>query len=335
MRIAVASGKGGTGKTTLATSLALSLATPAPDHPAPVPPLFLDCDVEAPNAHLFLQPTFERRQEVGLLVPEVDADKCSGCGRCAEVCQYHAIVVMGKKTLVFSQLCHGCGSCTLNCPESAIHETLDVMGVLEAGPAAAGISFARGLLNVGEPMAVPVIRQLKRWAQPAAEQAHTPDLVNSSASVGRPADGLRGNETWPAGQDIIYDAPPGTSCPVVESVRGADFLLLVTEPTPFGLHDLRLAAEVARELGIPAGVVINRDGIGDRAVDEFCAAAGMPVLMRIPFEQAIAEGVARGRTLVDIHPGYAARLRTVYREMAALVSAPVAPDGENRGGVVR
>jgi MinD superfamily P-loop ATPase len=288
MRIAVASGKGGTGKTTVATSLALSLA--APDVHRPALPLFLDCDVEEPNAHLFLRPAFERRQDVGLLIPAVDADRCTGCGKCAEVCQYHAIVVIGKKTLVFPQLCHGCGSCTLTCPEDAIQETVRVMGVLEGGPAAvAGISYARGVLNVGEPMAVPVIRQLKQWAQPAK------------------------------GQDVILDVPPGTSCPVVEAVRGADFLLLVTEPTPFGLHDLRLAAEIARELGIPAGVVINRDGIGDAAVDEFCTTARLPVLMRIPFARTIAAGVARGQTLVEVAPEYQAQFQLLYREIVRRV----------------
>jgi MinD superfamily P-loop ATPase len=275
MRIAVASGKGGTGKTTVATSLALSLASDA----TRPPPLFLDCDVEAPNAHLFLRPTFDRRQEVGILIPRVDESKCTYCGKCAEVCQYHAIAVLGKKVLVFAQLCHGCGSCTLICPEHAISEVSDVMGVVESGSARANIPFARGVMNVGEPMAVPVIRQLKKWIAPQPNQI------------------------------VIVDAPPGTSCPVVESVRGADFLLLVTEPTPFGLHDLKLAAQIARELKIPAGVVVNRDGIGDAGVDAFCAAEGLPILMRIPFDRALAEGIARGQTLVDIRPEYIPRLQ--------------------------
>ena len=285
LRIAVASGKGGTGKTTVATSLALSLAMGEPGQPIPLPPAFLDCDVEGPNAHLFLAPAFERRQDVAIQIPHVDAAKCTACGKCAEVCQYHAIVVLGKRTLVFSQLCHGCGSCTLVCPEGAISEEPHAIGVLEAGTAARGIPFARGVLDVGEPMATPAIRQLKQWAIPA--------------------DGLDGSV-------VILDAPPGTSCPVVEAVRGADYLLLVTEPTPFGLHDLRLAAEVAAELGIPAGVVINRDGIGDAGVDAFCASAGLPILLRIPFERAIAEGIAQGRTLVEIQPEYAARFRALY-----------------------
>jgi MinD superfamily P-loop ATPase len=287
MRIAVASGKGGTGKTTIATSLALSLAADRTQaSPVLDPPLFLDCDVEAPNAHLFLEPVFTRRQEVGILIPQVDEALCTHCGKCAEVCQYHAIAVLGKKVMVFAQLCHGCGSCTLTCPEGAVSETLDVMGVLESGPAMGGLPFARGVMNVGEPMATPIIRQLKKWAAP------------------------------PSGPIVILDASPGTSCPVVESVRGADFLLLVTEPTPFGLHDLKLAVQVGRELNLPMGVVINRDGIGDGGVDEFCAAEGLPILMRIPFDRAIAEGVAQGQPLVDIHPEYARRFREMFAEIA-------------------
>jgi MinD superfamily P-loop ATPase len=270
MIITVASGKGGTGKTMVATSLALSLAAVTPD----LPPLFLDCDVEAPNAHLFLHPTLNEQQDVGLLIPRVDEARCTHCGKCAEVCQYHAIVVLGQKTLVFPQLCHGCGSCTLMCPEKAISENSNRMGVIERGPAAAGISFARGVLDVGEPMAVPVIRQLKSWVAPQP------------------------------GQVVIRDAPPGTSCPVVETVRGSDYLLLVTEPTPFGLHDLRLAIQVAKELGIPAGVIINRENGSYPSVNDFCVENNLPVLLHIPFERTIAEGVAQGKTLVEIYPEY-------------------------------
>jgi MinD superfamily P-loop ATPase len=282
MRIAVASGKGGTGKTTIATSLALSLTELGSL------PIFLDGDVEAPNAHLFLHPSYEQRQDVAIQVPQVDESKCTYCGKCAEACQYHAIVMMGKKTLAFPQLCHGCGSCARVCPEGAIHEIPQVIGVLERGPARSGILFAHGVLNIGEPMAVPVIRQLKHWLEP------------------RP------------GQFEIVDAPPGTSCPVVESMRGADFILLVTEPTPFGLHDLRLAVQVVHELKIPMGVVINRDGIGDQQVDAFCQSEGLPIVMRVPFERAIAQGVAKGKALVDIHPEYVELFQQLFMQISAL-----------------
>jgi MinD superfamily P-loop ATPase len=293
MRIAVASGKGGTGKTTVATSLALALS------PATVS--LVDCDVEAPNAHLFLAPNLDRRQKVGILIPDVDESSCNFCGICAEVCQFHAIAVIGQKTLVFPELCHGCGSCTLNCPEQAISERLDVLGVLEAGPTPTRVYLAQGVMNVGEPMAVPIIRQLKKWAM---------------EGDGRPSELAGQNVTQ---EIVILDAPPGTSCPVVESVYGADFALLVTEPTPFGLHDLRLMVDVVHKLGIPAGVIINRDGIGDTAVDRFCAEASLPILMRIPLEREIGEGIARGRSLLAIRPEYADQFRDLYRQIRAIV----------------
>jgi MinD superfamily P-loop ATPase len=280
MIIAIASGKGGTGKTTVAVNLVLSLSADSTDL------LFLDCDVEEPNAHLFLNPTIERREEVGILIPEVDYDKCTFCGRCAEVCAYHAIAVVKQNVLVFPELCHGCGSCTLNCPEEAIHEMLNVTGVIEEG-CVEDIRFAHGILNIGEAMAVPVIRELKK-------------------RIGRHSDRV-----------VILDASPGTSCPVVETMRGADFVLMVTEPTPFGLHDLRLAVEVARdELGLPVGVVINRDGVGDRGVEDYCAAEDIPILMRIPLDRRIAEAYSEGVSMVEALPEYRERFVELYRRIA-------------------
>ncbi len=286
MIITVASGKGGTGKTTVAVNLALTIA--ADQSVDSADPLLLDCDVEAPNAHLFLNPVIERREEVGILIPKVDYDKCTFCGRCAEVCVYHALAVVKQKVLIFPELCHGCGSCTLNCPEKAIHEVLHVTGVIEEGHAR-GIRFAHGILNIGQAMAVPIIRELKRRI---------------------------GNVDASPPSSVIQDASPGTSCPVVETMRGADFVLMVTEPTPFGLHDLRLAVEVARgELGLLVGVVINRDGIGDEGVEEYCAAEGIPILMRIPLDRRIAEVYSEGGLVTEALPEYREQFRRLYQKI--------------------
>jgi MinD superfamily P-loop ATPase len=323
--ITVASGKGGTGKTTVAVSLALSLAQPlslpSSDDPTQeaerssdlreeakrLHPLLVDCDVEAPNAALFLNPTIDDSREVGRLIPHVDLETCIHCGRCAEVCQYNAMAVVGEDVLVFPELCHACGSCTLNCPTEAITETLKVTGVVERGSRrsaslsdsksdlrAGAIEFAHGILNVGEAMAVPVIHQLKQWVVPA----------------------------HPGKRPVILDAPPGNACPVVEAMNGADLVLLVTEPTPFGLHDLKQAVEVARdEMGLPVGVVINREGVGDRRVDAYCAAEDVPILMRIPIDRRIAEAYSEGVPLVAALPEYAERFRALYAKIERLADS--------------
>jgi len=284
MIIAVASGKGGTGKTTIATSLAVVLARSG------VPVSFLDGVVEAPNAHIFLRPELDQEKPVTLPIPKVNTDLCKICGHCATVCQFHAIVVLGGKTLVFPQLCHGCGSCRLQCPEDAITEIPKELGMLESGKTSAGIDFAHGILNVGEPMAVPVINQLKDWQ----------NLSNAGI--------------------VILDSPPGASCPVVESLRGSDCVLLVTEPTPFGLHDLKSAVELTRELNIPAGVIINRDGIGDSGVEEYCRETELPIFLRIPFDREIGQGIAEGRTLIDIRPEYGEHLIALSQKLGGLIA---------------
>lgn len=266
MIVSVASGKGGTGKTTVAVSLALALQADRAVQ-------FLDCDVEAPNAHLFMKPKIDQSEAVYTPVPEIDESLCTHCGRCAEVCAYNALAVLKEDVLVFSELCHGCGACSLFCPESAIKETGKRIGVIESGRAG-NIRFAHGRLDVGQAMSPPLIRALKKKLDP--------------------------------GRIVVIDAPPGTSCPVIESMKRSDFCLLVTEPTPFGLHDLELAAGAAREMNIPCGVVVNRASLGggDGEIRDFCAREKLPVLMAIPFDRRIAEAYARGQSLLEAFPAY-------------------------------
>jgi len=259
MIISVASGKGGTGKTLVATSLALSLKDTDGVQ-------LLDCDVEEPNDHIFLKPVITNSEAVSIPVPKVDEDKCTYCGKCAEACAYHAIAVLGNHILTFPQLCHGCGACSYLCPEGAISEENRETGVIEWGHSD-GVSFAQGKLTVGEAMAPPVIRKVKEYAN---------------------HDGT-----------VVIDVPPGTSCPVVEAVKGSDFCLLVTEPTPFGLNDLALAVETVRELGIPCGVVLNRAGVGDTKVEEYCKKENIPILLTIPLDTEIARLYSRGSSLVE------------------------------------
>lgn len=264
MIISVASGKGGTGKTTVAVSLALSLERSRPVQ-------FLDCDVEEPNAHLFIKPSIDKTLPVFIPVPEVDEAKCTFCGKCAEVCAYNAIAVIKNTVLVFSELCHGCGGCSLLCPEKAIKEVGKKIGVLESG-AAGDLQFVHGNLDIGQPMSPPLIRAVKK-------------SINTKRTV-------------------IIDVPPGTSCPVIEAIKGSDFCVLVTEPTPFGLHDLRLAVETVRQLKIPLGVIINRTGLGDQKVEEYCQKERIPILMTIPFNRKIAAAYSEGIPVVEAIPAY-------------------------------
>ena len=282
MILTVASGKGGTGKTMVSTSLALALGRTSAL-------TFLDCDVEEPNARFFLKPDpSSPEEEVTVLVPDIQLDRCTFCGRCAEICVYNALAVLPDDVLVFEDLCHSCGGCLRLCPEQAVREKPKRIGGLHHGRSGA-ITFVEGRLDVGQVLAPPLIRAVK----------------------GRiPVKGL-----------AIIDAPPGTSCPLIETVRGSDYALLVTEPTPFGLHDLELAVKTLRMFDIPSGVVLNRAGTGDRGVEEFCREESIPILLTIPLDREIAEAYARGRPLIEAKPEYAQALLDVYHDIRAELSA--------------
>lgn len=273
MIISIASGKGGTGKTTIATNLAVALGTDVN---------LLDCDVEEPNDHIFIQPKITHTEKVILKVPQVDMNKCSLCGKCQEICQFQAIVVVGTTVLTFPELCHSCGGCMEVCPENAITEIDREMGIFEAGTRN-GVSFAYGRLFVGQVMAVPAIERVRAAVQP--------DKVN------------------------IIDAPPGTSCPVISSVKDTDFLILVTEPTPFGLNDLKLAVGMVRILDIPHGIVINRSDLGDDKVKEYAKEENIPILMEIPFDRQIAETYSKGKLLVEELPEWKERFIHLYEDV--------------------
>ncbi len=274
MIISIASGKGGTGKTTIAVNLALSLSKGTVQ--------LIDCDVEEPNSHLFLTPSIHRVSSVGIPVPRIDESKCTYCGKCAKVCEYHAIAVILKNVLVFDELCHGCGACSYLCPEKAILEVEREIGVVQEGNAN-GMSFINGVLNIGEPMASPLIRRVKQKVQKE--------------------------------RIVILDAPPGTACPVIESVKGSDFCLLVTEPTPFGLNDLELAVGMVEKLGIPKGVVVNKADIGDRGVWDYCQSKNIPILMEIPMDRKIAESYSKGVPMVAENPSYIPQLLNLFEKV--------------------
>lgn len=281
MRIAIASGKGGTGKTTVAVNLALSLA-------AHQSVQLVDCDVEEPNDHIFLHFRADQVRSVGKLLPRVDENLCTYCGKCSEACEFKAIAIIGNKILVYNDLCHGCGLCTMVCPTGAITEISHELGVIESGETD-GFQFARGVLNIGEVMATPIIHELKDELDP-----------NHLA---------------------ILDAPPGTGCPTIAAIHGADIALLVTESTPFGLHDLRAAVGVARSLSVPVAVIINRCGIGDDRVESYCAAEGIPIVLRIPFSREIASLYSRGIPFVKELAEWRDRFIVLYEALKKVATS--------------
>lgn len=281
MIISVASGKGGTGKTLVATSLAICLSD---DHKVQL----LDCDVEEPNDHIFFRLVTNQGRTVCILVPKVDETKCTYCGKCAEVCAYNAIAVIKEKVLVFPELCHGCGACSYLCPESAIMEEGREVGVVERA-SIGNLELIQGRLAIGEAMAPPVIREVKKCIDP--------------------------------GRVVVVDVPPGTSCPVIEAVKESDFCLLVTEPTPFGLNDLSLAVEVLRKLDIPCGVVINRVGVGDDKVERYCHQQGIPILLRIPLDRKIAVLYSKGIPLVEGIPRWRGEFLRIFQEINSIVDS--------------
>lgn len=282
LRIAIASGKGGTGKTTVATNLAAALSRAGREV------MYLDCDVEEPNGRIFLKPTLDFRHEATVPVPRIDEKTCTHCGDCAEICEFNALTVLPERVMVFEDLCHSCGACSLVCPEKAVREIPRPIGVVNSGRGCR-TGFVEGCLNVGEVQSTPLIRAVKDHSSP--------------------------------GEVAIYDAPPGTSCPVIEALSGADFVVLVTEPTPFGLHDLKLAVSMLNRMHIPHGVVINRDEGDSGIITDFCTGAGVEVLIRFPFDRKIAEAYSRGELLLDCCPEYTERLMILYDRITKRMAA--------------
>ncbi len=268
MRIAVCSGKGGTGKTTVATNLAVTASRTGRST------AYLDCDVEEPNGWLFLLPEIQKTLPVEVSIPAVDHEKCTACGKCGQICQFSAIVAMGTEVLIFPELCHGCGGCWEVCPVGAVSEAHRRTGEIEFGRSG-DLYCVTGKLRIGEAMSPPVIHAVKLSA--------------------------------PEVEVTFLDAPPGTSCPVIEAIGGVDLVLLVTEPTPFGLNDLKLAVEMIRALGLPFAVVVNRAGIGDGRTQAFCQEEGIEILSEIPDDREVAKAYSRGELACDSIPAYSRR----------------------------
>jgi MinD superfamily P-loop ATPase len=297
VKIAIASGKGGTGKTTLAVNLAIALAGEGSVG-------LLDCDVEEPNCHLYLKPAFDATESVSVAVPVIDGQACTGCGLCARACEFHALLALRRVPLLLPELCHDCGACAYVCPEEAISDGGREIGLVGAGHVG-GVYFRWGRLHVGEARSLPVIRAVK-------DLAASPDL-----------------------DTVIIDAPPGVACPTVETLRASDLAVLVTEPTPFGLHDLRLAVDTARQMDIPFGVVVNRAGIGDSRVNDYCSAEDVPILMEIPDDRRIAEACSRGEVFAASDAAFSASLQDLARDLRARTAQGPASLGMSAEKVMR
>lgn len=276
MKIVIASGKGGTGKTTVATSLALALSR----HGIAVQ--FIDCDVEEPNASIFLKPDIKEKKPVLVMTPQIDNDLCTHCGACANFCAFNALVVLKDKVLKFPEMCHGCTGCVLVCSVQAITSEKREIGDIEIGDAG-GIQFLHGHMNVGEAQATPVISALRKASNPT--------------------------------RTVILDAPPGNACPFVETVKAADICVLVTEPTPFGLYDLSLAVETCKTLNVPCVVVINRCDIGDDRVENYCKDNEIEIFMRIPHKEKIAKAYSIGTPLIEALPQLQADFFELYKKL--------------------
>lgn len=276
MIVSVASGKGGTGKTTIAVNMALSLRNVQ----------ILDCDVEEPNVHLLLKPKISEEKTVYIWAPKINENLCDLCGKCAKFCQYNAIFVGSEEAIFFPELCHGCGGCTLVCPKRAITEERHKIGTLKFGYVG-DLELVYGELEVGKPLAVPVIKEVK--------QCIKKDKIT------------------------ILDCSPGVSCPVIETVNGSDFCVLVTEPTPFGLHDLKIAVRVLEKMGIPFGVIVNRANIGNKQVYEYCKENDAPILLEIPFERKIAELYSKGIPFCLEIPKWKEKFETLFNDIRKLV----------------
>jgi len=277
MIISIASGKGGTGKTTVATNLALCLSNKVQ---------LLDCDVEEPNAHLFLNPVFQQKEPVYAPVPQINLEKCTFCKKCMDICRFGALAVLKKDVMIFENLCHSCGGCFEVCPENAVIEKERTLGIIEHG-SVNDMDFINGRLDIGQVMVPPIIKKVRSYTNP--------DLVT------------------------IIDAPPGTSCPVIAAMNKADIILLVTEPTPFGLHDLKLAVETVKILDIPCGIIINRAGIGNDEVNKYAEKENIPILMEIPFDRKIAQIYSKGQMIVDELPEYREKFSVLFQKIAQLI----------------